>query len=195
MHEITSEQLNTKEYWDKVYSDERGSGKERIDPERLNFVAESIKYNNKMSGSFLDVGCGNGEFMEKLHKIYPTMNYHGIDIANGVIHLNTMDYPMVHFAVGSAEGLPYENEYFDVVWCGETLEHLKDPVGAMKELFRVCKKSGLVMISVPLKLRNPSPEHLWEFHLMDFVNCQYGILSDLDVVCSGISQIGCWVKK
>ena len=34
---------------------------------------------------------------------------------------------------------PYEDNYFDVIWCTETIEDVRDPIGALKEISRVGK--------------------------------------------------------
>ena len=195
MIEITTKQLNTKEYWDKVYITERGSGKERIDGQRLYFVKTCIERFGKPYGTFLDVGCGNGEFMKKMWEELPDIDYSGCDIANGTIANAMADYPNFHFRVCDAQFLSQENTTFDMVWCGETIEHLKAPQQCISELFRVTKTGGLVFISTPLRGNNPSDEHLWMFDLMDFVNIKDGVLLDIDVVCNGLSMIACWRKK
>lgn len=181
-------QINTPSYWDTIYSTERGSGKQRLDSERLEFIAAHLGN----SGSFLDVGCGNGEAMARLKATHPTVSFVGTDIGNGTINNCMIDHPGMDFVVGNAESLPFVNNTFDVVWCGETLEHVSDPSKALTELFRVSK--GLVIISVPSRHRNTSDEHITEFDLMDFVSIPFELI-DLDVVCNGISQIGCWRKS
>jgi len=47
------------------------------------------------------------------------------------------------------EGLPYDDESFDLIWCSEVIEHLKDPEFAMKELKRVTKKGGELILTTP----------------------------------------------
>lgn len=43
----------------------------------------------------------------------------------------------------------YEDELFDTVYASHILEHLNDPIAAVKNWLRICKKGGVVFISVP----------------------------------------------
>jgi SAM-dependent methyltransferase len=43
----------------------------------------------------------------------------------------------------------YEDESFDTVYSSHILEHLSDPITAIKNWLRICKKGGAVFISVP----------------------------------------------
>jgi SAM-dependent methyltransferase len=43
----------------------------------------------------------------------------------------------------------YEDESFDTVYASHILEHLSNPVAAVKNWLRICKKGGVVFISVP----------------------------------------------
>ena len=42
--------------------------------------------------------------------------------------------------------MPLENELFDIVFCSETLEHAVNIEAAVKELARVCKPGGFVLV-------------------------------------------------
>ena len=45
--------------------------------------------------------------------------------------------------------LPYKNNMFNVVTCLETIEHIENPYELIRELHRVVKKNGIVIISTP----------------------------------------------
>lgn len=88
----------------------------------------------------LDVGCGNGSYVDVLLPEHDTM---GMDWAR----LPAWDAQPHRFVVGSAEDLPFATRSFDTVACFETLEHLEDPVKALGELRRVTR--GNVLLTVP----------------------------------------------
>jgi len=57
-----------------------------------------------------------------------------------------------------------ENEKFDIIICTEVLEHTFDPYGAIKEISRILKPSGILLASVPFNFRihGPFPD-CWRF--------------------------------
>jgi len=51
--------------------------------------------------------------------------------------------------VDANERLPFDDRSFDLVWCSEVIEHLKDPAFAMSELRRVAKPGALLVLTTP----------------------------------------------
>lgn len=47
--------------------------------------------------------------------------------------------------------LPFEDEFFDVIFCNHVLEHIVDDKKAMQEIFRVMKPGGWGILQVPMK--------------------------------------------
>src|SRR5215510_4273080 len=74
----------------------------------------------------LDVGCGPGTITADLAALVPGGYVTGIDAAGDVYRLD--------FADGT----------FDVVHAHQVLQHLTDPVAALREMRRVCRPGGLV---------------------------------------------------
>ena len=60
--------------------------------------------------------------------------------------------------VASAEQLPFDDNAFDVVVAFDVIEHIDNDAGAVSELLRVCKNSGIVFVTVP------SFPFLWSEH-------------------------------
>lgn len=87
----------------------------------------------------LDAGCGEGVLVEKYRG-------KGYDIVG--LDLN---YSSKYVKQGDIMDMPYRNEAFDVLLCLDVLEHLNisDHEQAMKELFRVTRKGGNIIFSLP----------------------------------------------
>lgn len=51
--------------------------------------------------------------------------------------------------VGSAYEIPFPDEYFDSVVCTQVFEHLAVPHKAVREIHRILKKGGTILVTVP----------------------------------------------
>ena len=70
-----------------------------------------------------------------------------VDAINRAKRLSERERIPCEFEVGDAEDLPYPNEYFDKVVCSSSLEHFKNDVKALKEMNRVLKPNGVVILT------------------------------------------------
>lgn len=57
-----------------------------------------------------------------------------------------------------------KNNYFDIIVCTEVLEHTLNPFLAVTELYRILKKGGILLVTVPFNFRihGPLPD-CWRF--------------------------------
>jgi SAM-dependent methyltransferase len=66
--------------------------------------------------------------------------------------------------IGDIHAMPIETGSFDCVFCTGTLEHVRDPWQAVRELFRVLKPGGIVHIDVPfMQGYHADPTDYWRF--------------------------------
>ena len=77
------------------------------------------------------------------------------------------------FEAADIASLPFDNASFDLVVCFETIEHLDDDVGALRELRRVLADDGLLIISTPNR-----DEYLVEneFHKREYAPAEFDAL-------------------
>lgn len=97
----------------------------------------------------LDVGCGPGSLTVGLAQKVAPGQVEGVDISDGEIekakaHVAKVGAANVRFSVASAYELPFPDESFDAVFSHTVLEHLKEPVKAIKEMRRVLVKGGVL---------------------------------------------------
>ena len=99
----------------------------------------------------LDVACGAGTLSLKIAE--RGCKVHGIDLSEKAINsakrLAEREKIVCEFKIGSAEDLPYPNEYFDKVVFSSSLEHIGDDIKALKEACRVLKLNGSIVLTVP----------------------------------------------
>ena len=94
-----------------------------------------------INGKILDVGFTCGTLHEKLIEKFSRENIFGIDIE--VKNKNEFDVE------GSAEDLPFNDNFFDSIVAGELTEHLNNPDLFVKESQRVLKKGGKLILTTP----------------------------------------------
>lgn len=103
---------------------------------------------------FLDLGCGTGE---GLNILKPYGKVFGLDSSAEAISIaKTKGYAKLH--QGSAMQLPYADSFFDSVLMLDVLEHIPEDSLVLKECFRVLRKGGLLVMTVP------AYQWLWSGH-------------------------------
>ena len=96
----------------------------------------------------LEAGCGDASFTEALNRYFEQT--YAIDISSAQILENKKRLPKIEFSTHDlSQPIPFPNEFFDCVWCSEVLEHLFDPLFALKEYRRVLRPTGKLLVTVP----------------------------------------------
>jgi ubiquinone/menaquinone biosynthesis C-methylase UbiE len=97
----------------------------------------------------LDLGCGGGLFSYLLFKKGAKVT--GIDYSSSAVQFAQSRYPQVDFWEGTAYDLSrYGDGYFDIVTVIDLVEHLGDQSRALREIKRVLKPGGILVISTDL---------------------------------------------
>jgi len=127
--------------------------------------------------TLLDVGCGNGYWLNKVHKAYPQMKLTGCDVFDA----KPFNEAEINYQTGNIEGLPFSDNSFDIVSCHHVLEHVVDLKTSIEELKRVARKQIFVVVPKQRYYYYTFDEHvrffpykeLLEFHMgMDRHDCK-----------------------
>jgi SAM-dependent methyltransferase len=132
----------------KVYSDlELGVIKKRVEL-RASTALDLRKSHNK--GRLLDVGCGEGFTLAYFREL--GWDIKGVDFSKaGVEQMN----PSCAYAVTQGDVFYILSQYiessakFDLIWLGNVLEHVLDPIGLLKSLKNLLVGDGVLVITVP----------------------------------------------
>ena len=89
-------------------------------------------------GRLLDLGCGSGKYKQIMDSFIDS--YVGMDIDS------SRGNPDI---IGEAHSQPFESNEFDTIFCAQVLNHLKEPQIALKEMYRVLKSPGCLILSAP----------------------------------------------
>jgi len=99
--------------------------------------------------SILDLGCGNGNVLEKI-KLKSDADLYGLDLSENMIELAKEKLgTRVELKVGDAEQLPYDDNQFDVIICNASFHHYPNPDQVLREIRRVLKPNGTLVLGDP----------------------------------------------
>lgn len=102
----------------------------------------------KPGGRYLDIGCSNGRVTLEIAKVIGTTDVHGIDVAN-IEDAKQRGVKAVYADLNTDDKLPYEDNSFDIITSFDTIEHLYNTDHVIREMKRILKPDGYVIIIVP----------------------------------------------
>jgi len=128
----------------------------RVALETYHAIAEFINDSDKL---ILETGCGSGRLCCLLARDFPQSRIAGMDLSKNSVNLanslkQNAGVSNVTFGEGDLFELAYPDNYFDVVFNDGVIEHFaleQSPnyVDAVKEMMRVTKSGGKIIVSVP----------------------------------------------
>jgi len=133
-------------------------------------VAEEVASRLK-SGTILDLGTGPGYLPIEIVKRAPSIKVDGVDLASKLIRIargNAVGAGVadkLHFEVGNATRLRFEDGSYDMVLSTGMLHMLKNPVKVINECYRVLKSGGEAWIYDPAKVSSQIDVRKWKASL------------------------------
>jgi SAM-dependent methyltransferase len=99
--------------------------------------------------SLLDVGCGPGTITVDLAARLDPARVTALEQTDSALGLARAEAEIqqrknIDFVVGDVHDLDFPDDTFDVVHAHQVLQHVGDPVQALREMRRVCRPGGLV---------------------------------------------------
>lgn len=95
----------------------------------------------------LDVGCGNGRFLNEI-KTLTGCEVYGVDISANAAKAAREDYGIDIFT-GPITESPFSDNFFDVITAWSCLEHVGNPSQVLLKISKILKNDGLCVISTP----------------------------------------------
>ena len=111
-------------------------------------IAKRCRYvtRYKRAGRLLDVGCATGIFLQGIRNSGNWEPY-GVELNEHAAHI-AQEHGL-DVRLGTLEQAEFADEFFDAVTLWDVLEHLHDPAGSLREIYRILKPDGLLVIRVP----------------------------------------------
>lgn len=117
---------------------------------RAKWLIKNLKPKN--GERILDLGCGDGFYLHLLSRLDLKLILHGVDYDKNAINSAKKNLDPNKIKLTQADlmkRLPFHDEFFDGIVMSEVMEHLPDDIKCMKEVKRVLKKNGRLVLSVP----------------------------------------------
>ena len=119
----------------------------KVDPHE--WVQKYLARRVRTGAQVLSVGCGPGVILRELCALDGSIRATGLDISEERVqeakqrnHENTQ----ANFVRGDAQAMDFASNSFDLVYSRMLMEYLKDKESAVKEMARVCKRGGTVLL-------------------------------------------------
>lgn len=123
-----------------------GSALSRIGPLRA-IVGGSIRWLEAHErGRLLDVGCGNGSFLDQMRQL--GWDVTGVEPDGAAVTVAREKLGLQVFE-GSLEEAGLPAGHYDAITMNHVIEHLPDPIVTLKECHRVLKPGGELVVATP----------------------------------------------
>jgi SAM-dependent methyltransferase len=118
---------------------------------RVRTIFEWLPPPDDENAVIMDCACGRGFYLN-YYRYVSKVKLVGLELESDIIrkaHANVGHLPDITLVQGNIYRLPFPDDYFHGIILSEILEHLDDDVRGLKEVYRVLKPGGVVVITVP----------------------------------------------
>jgi len=119
----------------------------------------------KKGSDLLEIGPGHGLLMYIAAQSPGIKSITGWDVSESSLKMTEktlksvgLDFPFSLRLQNILEGVP-EEDYFDAVVMSEVLEHLEDPINAIRVVHNILRADGLAYFNMPIN--SPAPDHIY----------------------------------
>ena len=143
---IMKSEEKTKQHFNQTASDYNNSSDGKFVEPMYDVIVKEIQKLD--SGKILDVGCGNANLFGLLED--GKYELYGVDFSQNMIEeAERKCGNKATFRVADAENLPFDENSFDIIVCNASFHHYIHPQTVLKEMHRVLKKGGRLLIGDP----------------------------------------------
>ena len=107
-------------------------------------ITEKVVRGYKKKGILLSIGCGIGEYEDLFRGEYALL---GTDLSLNALKVAKEYCKECQYFQANAESLPLKDQSIDILLCIDMIEHVLDDKAVLKEISRVLKKDGILILT------------------------------------------------
>lgn len=104
----------------------------------------------------IDLGTADGRMLDMVHQKYPDAHCAGVEYNQELVDFGKANFPRLDISQGDIQSLDFPDNSFDVAIATAVIEHLPNPGKAMREVKRVLRLGGILVLTAP----DPFWEHI-----------------------------------
>lgn len=140
---------NKRDYYEKYQASTCSALYDTVEISKRKYIVRLLKNKINQNSKIIDIGSGSGVLAGSLN----TEAYFCIDIALNRIKLHSSyvkNKKLPNLSIqGDACNMPVKNNSFNVAFCIETLEHIEKDKDALREICRILKPGGTLLLTFP----------------------------------------------
>jgi len=138
-----------RQFWNKI-AHIYESVNQKFEDTHLQRFREAIKHLElKSNQKILNIWSRTGLAIPYLRQKSSNLDISNLEVSPKFIEIARKKFPQENFQETDLNKLPFQNNSFDSILSLETLEHAPNPLNLIKELYRVIKPNGLLVMSLP----------------------------------------------
>jgi ubiquinone/menaquinone biosynthesis C-methylase UbiE len=102
---------------------------------------------NFVPSNILDIGCGTGRLLRRMHARWPSASLAGVDVAEGMVSQARERTEFARIYQAPAEQLPLENASVDLATSTTSFHHWSNQAKGVSEAVRVLRVGGLFILA------------------------------------------------
>lgn len=141
---------------------------------RYDITLDLLKSSGLSSSNLLvDVGCGDGALM---HEVISQTGCSAVGIDTDTTGIELAHYEFSRreastcFALVGGSTYPFRDGVFSHALCADVIEHVDDPVELLREIHRILRPGGSLVVSTPIRL---SEEPLDDHHVNEWFTAEF----------------------
>jgi len=148
--EYIDEMVNSMEYWNMLWEKYQWKQSRPMMDAVLTRICEV-----HFPKIVVDLGCGISESLETVRNARPDAHLIGVDFAESAIEKNKAADSTIEWICSDIRALPIPDNHAGLVYGSHILEHMAssgDVIQAIKEMYRITKPGGVVVVAVPRQM-------------------------------------------